>query len=109
MVQSTSQTLPIREKFQEIPPLQIALDLMNIDRAIEIAKEAVAGGATWIEIGTPLIKSEGMNGVRKARKAFPNLTIVADMKTVDAGSVEIEMAARAGANVVFMPRRFRRF
>ena len=102
MVQSSSQTLPVKEKVHEIPPLQIALDLMNIDRAIEIAREAVKGGATWIEIGTPLIKSEGMNGVRKARKAFPNLTIVADMKTVDAGSVEIEMAARAGANVVFM-------
>jgi 3-hexulose-6-phosphate synthase/6-phospho-3-hexuloisomerase len=75
---------------------------MNIDRAIEIAREAVKGGATWIEAGTPLIKSEGMNGVRKLRKAFPNLTIVADMKTMDAGSVEVEMAARAGANVVLI-------
>ncbi|MBN2154890.1 MAG: orotidine 5'-phosphate decarboxylase [Candidatus Lokiarchaeota archaeon] len=87
---------------RDLPPLQIALDLMNIDRAIEIAKEAVAGGATWIEAGTPLIKSEGMNAVRKLRKTFPDLTIVADMKTCDAGSVEVEMAARAGANVVFM-------
>jgi 3-hexulose-6-phosphate synthase / 6-phospho-3-hexuloisomerase len=100
MVQSSSQQ--VQAKVVEVPPLQIALDLMNIERSIEIAREAVAGGATWIECGTPLIKSEGMNGVRKLRKAFPNLTIVADMKTVDAGSVEIEMCARAGANVVFM-------
>jgi 3-hexulose-6-phosphate synthase/6-phospho-3-hexuloisomerase len=102
MVQSTTQTLPVKEKLLDVPPVQIALDLMNIDRAIEIAQEAVAGGVTWIEAGTPLIKSEGMNAVRKLRKAFPSLTIVADMKTVDAGSVEIEMAARAGADVVLM-------
>lgn len=102
MVQSSSQTLPVKEKVREIPPLQIALDLMNIDRAIEIAREAVKGGATWIEAGTPLIKSEGMNAVRRLRKEFPNLPIVADLKVMDAGSVEVEMAARAGASAVYI-------
>ena len=40
------------------PTLQVALDLLEIDRAVEIAEEAVRGGADWIEAGTPLIKSE---------------------------------------------------
>ncbi|RLB80867.1 MAG: bifunctional hexulose-6-phosphate synthase/ribonuclease regulator, partial [Deltaproteobacteria bacterium] len=40
--------------------LQVALDLINAHRAIEIAKEAIRGGADWLEAGTPLIKSEGM-------------------------------------------------
>jgi len=102
MVQSQTISTTTKSSIKDVPPVQIALDLMNLDTAIDIAKEAVAGGVTWIEAGTPLIKSEGMNAVRELRKTFPNLTIVADMKTVDAGSVEIEMAARAGANVVLM-------
>ena len=82
------------------PILQVALDLLEMDRAVQIGQEAAEGGADWIEAGTPLIKSEGMNVVRELKKALPKNTIVADMKTVDTGSMEVEMAAKAGANVV---------
>lgn len=75
---------------------------MELDRSIQIAREAIAGGADWIEAGTPLIKSEGMNAVREMKRAFPGVKIVADMKTIDTGSMEIEMAAKAGADVVAM-------
>ena len=73
-----------------------------MDRSIQIAKEAVAGGADWIEAGTPLIKSEGMNAVRELKKALPGIRIMADMKTVDTGAMEVEMAAKAGADIVAM-------
>lgn len=73
-----------------------------MDRSIEIAREAIAGGADWIEVGTPLIKSEGMDAIRTIRKAFPDRTILADMKTVDTGKIEVEMAAKAGADVVIL-------
>jgi 3-hexulose-6-phosphate synthase/6-phospho-3-hexuloisomerase len=53
------------------PTLQVALDLLEIDRAVEIAEEAVRGGADWIEAGTPLIKSEGMQAVRTLRESVP--------------------------------------
>jgi 3-hexulose-6-phosphate synthase/6-phospho-3-hexuloisomerase len=82
------------------PTLQVALDLLEIDRAVEIAEEAVRGGADWIEAGTPLIKSEGMQAVRTLRKAFPGHEIVADMKVADTGAVEVEMAAKSGAGIV---------
>jgi 3-hexulose-6-phosphate synthase/6-phospho-3-hexuloisomerase len=82
------------------PILQVALDLLELDRAIQIALEAADGGADWIEAGTPLIKSEGMDAVRELRKALPGKKIVADMKTVDTGSMEVEMAAKAGAKIV---------
>ncbi len=93
-----------------LPPIQIALDVVDLPRALQIAEEAVkgileeTGDATkaWVELGTPLIKSEGMNSVREMRKKFPQLTICADMKTMDAGATEVEMAAKAGANVVFI-------
>jgi len=78
----------------------VALDLLELDRSIQIAKEAIAGGADWIEAGTPLIKSEGMNAVREMKLALPGVKIVADMKTVDTGAMEVEMAAKAGADIV---------
>ena len=78
----------------------MALDLLELDRSIQIAKEAIAGGADWIEAGTPLIKSEGMNAVREMKLALPGVKIVADMKTVDTGAMEVEMAAKAGADIV---------
>ncbi len=93
-----------------IPPIQIALDLVDLPRAIQIAQEAVKGilaetgdaSKAWIEAGTPLIKSEGMNAIRELRNKFPGQTICADMKTMDAGATEVEIAAKAGANVVFI-------
>ncbi len=44
--------------------LQVALDLTILERAVQIAKESVEGGVDWIEVGTPLIKSVGMDAVR---------------------------------------------
>jgi 3-hexulose-6-phosphate synthase/6-phospho-3-hexuloisomerase len=82
------------------PVLQVALDLLNAERALSIAKVAVRGGADWLEAGTPLIKSEGMDIIRQLREQFPGKTIVADMKTMDTGALETEMAAKAGADIV---------
>lgn len=80
--------------------LQVALDLMQLSRTVPIAHEAVDGGADWIEAGTPLIKSEGAEAVRVLRKEFPGRTIIADTKTMDTGSFEVEIMAKAGANIV---------
>ncbi|MFZ3060864.1 MAG: 3-hexulose-6-phosphate synthase [Candidatus Methanoperedens sp.] len=82
--------------------LQVALDVLEIDRALQIAKEAVEGGADWIEAGTPLIKSEGMDAIRKLKDAFPENVILADMKTMDTGAMEVEMAAKAGADIIMI-------
>jgi 3-hexulose-6-phosphate synthase / 6-phospho-3-hexuloisomerase len=80
--------------------LQVALDLLDLDRALQIAREAADGGAEWIEAGTPLIKSEGMKAIRSLREQFPDSVIVADMKVADTGAMEVEMAAKAGADVI---------
>jgi 3-hexulose-6-phosphate synthase / 6-phospho-3-hexuloisomerase len=80
--------------------LQVALDLLEQKRALQIAQESVDGGVDWIEAGTPLIKSEGIQAVRSLRDHFPRATIVADMKVADTGAIEVEMAAKAGADIV---------
>jgi 3-hexulose-6-phosphate synthase / 6-phospho-3-hexuloisomerase len=84
----------------ERPVLQVALDFENLSRAVQAATEAVAGGADWVEAGTPLIKSEGLDAVRALKKAFPKHRIVADMKVMDTGAFEVEIAAKAGADLV---------
>ena len=82
------------------PVLQLALDFVDLPRALQVAEEAVAGGADWLEAGTPLIKSEGLQTLRELKSRWPELTLVADMKTMDAGRAEVEFAAKAGARVV---------
>lgn len=71
---------------------------------MKCAREVVAGGAEIVEIGTPLLKSEGLDAVRKIRSEFPaakhpQLRIVCDTKTMDAGRTEFEAAAKAGAHI----------
>ncbi len=80
--------------------LQLALDFVDLKRAIKVAEAALGGGVDWLEAGTPLIKSEGLEAVREFRRLFPHVTIVADMKVMDAGRIEVEAAAKAGANIV---------
>jgi len=80
--------------------LQVALDFVNADRAISIAKQAVQAGADWLEAGTPLIKSEGLDVIRRLKDEFPGHVIIADMKIMDTGSLETEIAAKAGADIV---------
>ncbi len=82
------------------PILQVALDFVDLERALIMAGEAVDGGADWLEAGTPLIKSVGLEAVRALKARFPAQTIVADLKIMDAGRIEVEYAAKAGAGVI---------
>jgi len=47
------------------PTLQLALDFVDLSRAIKNAEAGIAGGVDWLEAGTPLIKSEGLEAVRQ--------------------------------------------
>ena len=80
--------------------LQLALDFVDLHRALEVAEKAVPAGVDWVEAGTPLIKSEGLDAVRELKRRFPGKTLVADMKIMDAGRVEVEAAAKAGAQII---------
>src|SRR5262245_4289865 len=80
------------------PTVQVALDFLERSRAMVVAREAWKGGATWIEAGTPLLKSEGLESIRALRNEFPKAYLIADTKTLDAGRTEFEAAAKAGAN-----------
>ena len=67
------------------PIVQISLDLTRQDEAIETATMALRAGVDWLEAGTPLILAEGLRAVSGLRERFPNVPIVADLKTMDGG------------------------
>ena len=87
------------------PTVQISLDLVDLDEATETAAMALRCGVDWLEAGTPLLLAHGLHSVRALRENFPDVPIVADLKTMDGGYLEAELMAKAGAtHVVVMAR-----
>lgn len=82
------------------PVVQVALDFVDLETALETGRKSVKGNVDWVEAGTPLIKSEGLSSVKKLSQEFPKKKIVADMKTMDTGELETKIAGEAGADVV---------
>jgi 3-hexulose-6-phosphate synthase len=82
------------------PIIQVSLDVTSIEEALDMAHAAVRAGVDWLEAGTPLILAEGLHCVRAMREAFPDVPIVADLKTMDGAGLEAEMMFKAGANMV---------
>jgi 3-hexulose-6-phosphate synthase len=87
------------------PIVQISLDIIDINEALDTAALALRSGVDWLEAGTPLILAEGMHGVKALRERWPEVPVVADLKTMDGGWLEAEVMAKAGAtHVVVMAR-----
>ena len=82
------------------PTVQLSLDLTDLNEALRTAELAVRAGVDWLEVGTPLIIAEGMRGVRELHARYPDVPLVADLKTMDGGWLEAEIMAKAGASMV---------
>ncbi|WP_217137092.1 orotidine 5'-phosphate decarboxylase / HUMPS family protein [Streptomyces sp. AC558_RSS880] len=82
--------------------IQIALDLHDLDQAVEVARAVAAAGAEFIEVGDPLIKTVGVTAVERIKRAVPNTTVVAEMMSADWGRDQVVLAAEYGADVVFL-------
>ncbi len=79
--------------------LQVAMDVATIGEALALSR-LVAEYVDIIGLGTPLIKNEGVAAIRAIKMSYPDKTIFADMKTVDAGESEADLAFTAGADLV---------
>ena len=53
-----------------------------------------------IEVGTPLIISEGCKAVETIKRKYPQKTVFADIKVMDGGSVVPKIAFSAGADPI---------
>ena len=79
--------------------LQLAMDTLDGDEALRLAA-SIAPYVDILEAGTPLIKSVGINIVRKLRASHPDKLVLADLKSSDVGAYEANMAFTAGADIV---------
>lgn len=80
-----------------MPSIQVSMDVTSIEEAMEMAHAAKRAGVDWLEAGTPLILAEGLHCVRALRQEFPDMPIIADLKTMDGAGLEGEMMFEAGA------------
>jgi len=82
------------------PYLQIALDVPDIDSVKKILGELPSSDRIILEAGTPLIKKYGVNVIHELRELAKDIFIVADLKTLDVGQVEVDLAHDETADAV---------
>ena len=83
-----------------VPMLQVAMDYITLPPALAMAVK-VAPEVDIIEIGTPLCKAVGLDGIRAMRELVgPDKLILADFKSPDVGGLEAKMAFDAGADMM---------
>ena len=82
------------------PYLQIALDIPSMERTKRIIEELPESDRIILEVGTPLLKKYGVKVVRDLREVARDTFIVADLKTLDVGKVEVDLAFEETADAV---------
>src|SRR5687767_4885776 len=82
------------------PIIQIALDYPTIDEAIAMAKIGIEAGVDWLEVGTPLIVSQGVNTIGQLKRAYPNFPVLADYKTMDSGGKNVHLTHQQGGQIM---------
>lgn len=82
------------------PIVQLALDFATIEEALAVARMGVAAGVDWLEIGTPLIVSQGLSPIGAMVRAFPNYPVLADYKTMDSGGKNVHRTKAQGGHIM---------
>src|SRR5262245_35049603 len=89
------------ERFKTGYSFQISVDVGTLDLGLRVASAALAGGVDIVEMGTPLLKTQGVSNVVPAfRKQFPDALLLADMKTMDGGAGEARGVYAGGGNIL---------
>ncbi|MCD6263056.1 bifunctional 5,6,7,8-tetrahydromethanopterin hydro-lyase/3-hexulose-6-phosphate synthase [Candidatus Bathyarchaeota archaeon] len=82
------------------PYLQISLDIPDIERVKRVVSQIPGSDRVILEAGTPLIKRYGTRVVREIREVAKDYFIFADLKTLDVGKVEVDLAFNETADGV---------
>jgi bifunctional enzyme Fae/Hps len=82
------------------PYLQIALDIPDLERTKRIITQVPRSDRVILEAGTPLIKKYGASVIGELRQVAKDIFIVADLKTLDVGQVEVDLAFEETADAV---------
>jgi 3-hexulose-6-phosphate synthase len=91
----------VLERLRNEFTFQISVDTDNLPQAFVVADAALKGGITLIEMGTPLLKTEGVKNVVPAfRQRYPEALILADMKSMDGAGFEARSVYAGGGNII---------
>lgn len=82
------------------PYLQIAFDVPNVEKTKQIISQVPESDRIIFEVGTPLLKKYGTKVIRDIREVAKDTFIVADLKTLDVGKVEVDLAFEEAADAV---------
>jgi bifunctional enzyme Fae/Hps len=82
------------------PYLQIALDAPSLEGAKKVIEQLPGSDRIILEVGTPLIKRYGTRGINELRQIARDKFIIADLKTLDVGKVEVDIAYEDTADAV---------
>jgi bifunctional enzyme Fae/Hps len=82
------------------PYLQIALDVPSLEKVKSIIHELPESDRVILEAGTPLLKKYGVKVIRDLREVAKDVFIIADLKTLDVGKVEVDLAFEETADAV---------
>lgn len=97
----SAASLALRQRLKSALSFQISVDTSDLGQGLVVARAAAAAGIDVIEMGTPLLKFEGVHQVIPAfRAAFPEAVLLADMKSMDGVGGEAEKVFAGGANII---------
>jgi bifunctional enzyme Fae/Hps len=82
------------------PYLQISLDTPDLERTKKIIAQIPRSDRIILEAGTPLIKRYGTKVISDLREVARDLFFIADLKTLDVGKVEVDLAYEETADAV---------
>ncbi len=82
------------------PYLQIALDIPSLERTKDIIQKLPESDRIILEVGTPLLKKYGVRVIRELRENAKDVFVIADLKTLDVGKVEVDLAFEETADAV---------
>jgi bifunctional enzyme Fae/Hps len=82
------------------PYLQIALDAPSMEGAKKVIEQLPGSDRIIIEVGTPFIKRYGTRGINELRQIARDKFMIADLKTLDVGKVEVDIAYEDTADAV---------
>lgn len=82
------------------PYIQVALDIPSLERTKSIVQNLPESDRIILEVGTPLLKKYGVKVIRDLREVAREIFIIADLKTLDVGKVEVDLAFEETADAV---------
>lgn len=91
----------VKKRLDNPPYLQLAIDIPDLPTVQELLSSLseTSSQRLLLEIGTPLIKNEGLkNAVPVFRHYFPKSYLIADLKTLDVGKLEVSLGAKTGVD-----------